>query len=414
VSPSLLEGKKILLGVTGSIAAYKTADWIRALRKEGADVTVVMTKAGARFVSPLTFAALSGNRVYSDMFEESVAEEIPHISLARNFDLIIVAPATAQTICRLAYGLADDLLSTVILASDAKVLVFPAMNSKMYLHSATQENLGKLRKFGYSIIEPGSGSMACGEEGPGRLVDWNAARQAILSSLAPQDLANLAVLVTAGPTQEALDPARFISNRSTGKMGFALAETAKQRGAAVTLVSGPTTLSPPPNVEFIPVTTAAEMHEAVVNRAEKMSVVVKAAAVSDYRPAVAHTQKLKKGEKQLDLTLKPNRDILMELGQHKQQKENFPLLVGFAAETQNHFEEGLRKLREKNLDMIAINDISGKDSGFEADTNSITLVDRDGTKEELPLLSKEEAAHRIWDSVTRLLSGRDLYASRDS
>lgn len=401
---TLLSGKKILLGVSGSIAAYKIADWVRALRKEGGDVTVVMTRAGNRFISPITFAALSGNRVYSDMFEENVAEEIPHISLARNYDLIVVAPATAQTICRLAHGLADDLLSTVILAADAKVLIFPAMNSKMFLHDATQENLAKLKKFGYTIIEPDAGAMACGEEGPGRLVDWQIARQAILSSLTPQDLSGVSVLVTAGPTQEALDPARFISNRSTGKMGYALAATAQQRGAKVTLISGPTFLTPPPNVECVQITTAAEMYEAVISRVGEMSVVVKAAAVSDYRPAVTQSQKVKKGDAELEIALMPNRDILMELGQRKHQEKSFPFLVGFAAESQDHLTEGTRKLREKNLDLIAINDIGSEDSGFAADTNRITLVDRDGTEEELPLLSKEEAAHRIWDSVIRIMT----------
>lgn len=408
--PSALDGKNIILGITGSIAAYKAADWARSLRKEGAEVNAILTGAGTKFVTPLTLAALTGNRVYSDMFAEHGAEEIPHINLARTCDLILVAPATAQTIARLAHGLAEDLLSTVILATEAKVVICPAMNSNMYLHPATQANLNKLKQFGYTIVEPETGSMACGEEGPGRLVDWEIARQAILTTLAPKDLQDCSVLVTAGPTREPLDPVRFISNRSTGKMGYALAETARQRGAKVTLISGPTFLPPPPGMEVIQVTTADEMYEAVVSRYQQMAVMVKAAAVSDYKPAETSPHKIKKGGSDSALSLKPNRDILKELGDQKKRGECPPLLVGFAAESQNHLEEGKRKLREKNLDLIVINDISGKDTGFAVDTNQVTLVDRNGTQEDVPLLSKEESASRIWDSVVRLLTAEDEHS----
>lgn len=407
---SALDGKTILFGVSGSIAAYKAADWTRLLRKEGAHVDVVLTESGAQFISPLTFAALSGNKVYTDMFEKSVAEDIPHITLARNCDLILIAPATAQTIARLANGMADDLLSTITLASDSKVLVCPAMNSKMYLHPATQANINKLKEYGYIIVEPDTGEMACGEEGPGRLVEWEIARQAILTSLAPQDLQDHSILITAGPTCEPLDPVRFISNYSTGKMGYALAATAKQRGASVTLISGPTTLNPPSGAEYIQVTTADEMYEEVISRYQKMSVVVKAAAVSDYKPATSENHKIKKGDSDLNLPLKPNRDILKELGEQKKKQGVSPLLVGFAAESQNHLEEGKRKLKEKNLDLIAVNDISGKDTGFASETNQVTLLNQDGTEENLPLLSKEETANRIWDSVIRLITDTNHYS----
>lgn len=407
---SSLDGKKIVLGVSGSIAAYKAADWTRLLRKEGALINVVMTEAGRQFVSPLTFAALSGGKVYSDMFDETVAEKIPHINLARNCDLMLIAPATAQTVAKLAHGSADDLLSTVILATDAKVIVCPAMNSKMFLHPATQANINKLKEYGYIIVEPDTGAMACGEEGPGRLAEWEVVRQSILATLAPQDLQDRSILITAGPTRESLDPVRFLSNRSTGKMGYALAATAKQRGASVILISGPTNLQPPVGVEFIQVTTGDEMYEAVIGRYRQMDIVVKAAAVSDYRPATTESHKIKKGDADLSLPLKPNRDILKELGERKKKEGASPLLVGFAAESRNHLEEGKRKLAEKNLDLIAINDITGKDAGFAADTNRVILLDPDGTEEDLPLLAKEEIANRIWDSVLRIMSGKSHHS----
>lgn len=402
---SSLVNKKIVLGISGSIAAYKSVDWIRLLREEGAEVTTVMTAAGTRFVTPLTLAALSGQKVYYDMFDNSTAFDIPHINLARNCDLILLAPATAQTIARLAHGLADDLLSTIILAtSSAKVIICPAMNSKMYLHGATQSNIGKLKQYGYIIVEPDTGSMACGEEGPGRLASWQTVRQAVLKEVTSQDLQETPILITAGPTHEPLDPVRFIGNRSTGKMGYALAATAGQRGGKVTLISGPSDLKPPAGVNFIQVTTADEMHKAVLNCAKQMSVIVKAAAVSDYRPTTTACHKIKKGNTNLNLSLTANRDILKELGKRQETTQNPPLLIGFAAESQNHLANGRRKLAEKNLDLIIINDISNKERGFAADSNQITIIDKNGGKEELPLLSKEETAHRIWDKVSGMIS----------
>jgi phosphopantothenoylcysteine decarboxylase/phosphopantothenate--cysteine ligase len=402
---SLLTDKKILLGMTGSIAAYKVADWVRALRREGCQVTVVMTEAACRFITPLTMAALSGNPVHTGMFSAEAPETIPHISLAKEHDLLLLAPASAQTIARLAHGLADNLLATIALASSGPILVCPAMNSVMFQHPATQANLAAIRSYGYQVIEPDCGKMACGDEGPGRLTEWENVRQAIFTAFAPQDLANEQVLITAGPTRESFDPVRFLSNPSTGKMGYALAATARQRGATVTLISGPTTLAAPPGVRRIQVNTAAEMQAQVMDCLDTATIVVKAAAVSDYRPAEPQPHKVKKGEAALSLPLVANPDILKELGKRKRDSAKFPLLIGFAAESRDHLREGARKLKEKNLDLIVVNDIGGtEETGFGADTNRVTLLDRNGTQEDVPLLSKEETAHRIWDAVSRLMA----------
>ncbi|MHB8989661.1 MAG: bifunctional phosphopantothenoylcysteine decarboxylase/phosphopantothenate--cysteine ligase CoaBC [Desulfobulbia bacterium] len=403
---SLLTDKKILLGITGSIAAYKVADWVRALRREGCRVTVVMTDAACRFISPLTMAALSGNPVHTSMFAAEAPEKIPHISLAREHDLLVIAPASAQTIARLAHGLADNLLSTITLASSGPVLVCPAMNSAMFQHPATQANLAAINSYGYVVIEPDCGKMACNEEGPGRLTEWENVRQAILTAFAPQDLAGEQVLITAGPTREPFDPVRFLSNPSTGKMGYALAAAAKQRGATVTLISGPASLGAPPGVRCIQVTSALEMRTHVLACLDAATIVVKAAAVSDFRPAETADHKIKKGQSELSLQLVANPDILKELGERKESATKFPLLVGFAAESRDHLKEGARKLKEKNLDLIVINDIGGTETGFGVGTNRVTLLDRNGAQEEVPLLSKEEVAHRIWDAVARLTDNR--------
>jgi len=399
---SLLAGKKILLGITGSIAAYKTVDWVRSLVKEEARVKVAMTEAATRFVTGLTFAALSGNRVYESMFDPLDQELIPHINLAREAELILVAPATAQTIGRLAHGLAEDLLSAIVLASQAKIMVCPAMNSQMYNHPATKQNLATLKKYGYTVIEPDSGLMACGEEGPGRLPEWPTVHKRILESFTPQDLQGRSILITAGPTHEPLDPVRFLGNRSSGKMGYALAATASRRGADVTLISGPVNLVPPPGVKTIQVTTAGEMHHEVLNCFNETDIVIKAAAVADFRPETEADQKIKKNDSVTSLNLTPNPDILFELGQLRKTRKKTLVLVGFAAESDNHLEEGRRKLKEKNLDLLAVNDIMAADSGFDVDTNRITLLARNGSEEELPLLSKEETAMRIWDQVVKL------------
>ncbi|MDZ7640889.1 MAG: bifunctional phosphopantothenoylcysteine decarboxylase/phosphopantothenate--cysteine ligase CoaBC [Desulfurivibrio sp.] len=393
---------KILLGLSGGIAAYKTADWVRNLRREGAQVRVMMSGAAGRFITPLTMAALSGQPVYEDIFAATEAEQIPHIKLGREADLILLAPATANLIARLAHGLADDLPSAVVLAAKTPVMVCPAMNSAMYAHPATGENLDRLRRYGYTVLAPEHGDLACGEEGPGRLAPWETVRQEMLSALTPHDLAGRKILVTAGPTWEPLDPVRLLTNRASGKMGFALAAAARQRGATVTLVSGPGGITPPAGVETIPVVTAQQMHDEVLSRAPAMDVVLKAAAVSDYRPVAYAPHKIKKDTVDAALPLASNPDILRELGELKRQAPCFPLLVGFAAESEHHLEEGRRKLVTKNLDLVAINDISAEDAGFAVDHNRVTMVDRNDAVEELPLLSKEAVAHRILDAVLRI------------
>lgn len=361
-----------------------------------------MTESGTKFVAPLTFAALSGNKVYEGMFDPNDAEQIPHINLATEADLIIVAPATAQTIARLAHGMADDLLSALVLANQSPVIICPAMNSNMYLHPATQNNLARVRKYGYRVVDPDSGSMACNTEGPGRLVDWSTAKEVIYAALSQQDLAGRKVLITAGPTREPLDPVRYLGNRSTGRMGFALAATARRRGAEVTLVTGPVTLPDPPDIDVIRVNTATEMAEVVLENSQAMDVIVKAAAVSDFRPTTYSANKLKKAGAEAILPLTTNQDILKTLGENKQEGTN-PLLIGFAAESHDFIEEGWRKLREKNLDLLALNDITSDDAGFGVETNRITLLDRDGTEEKCPLLSKEETANLIWNRVVGIL-----------
>lgn len=395
-----LTGKRIIIGVTGSIAAFKVAGWVSNLSKEEARVAVIMTDSACRFVTPLTFAALSGERVYTDLFARQDAEAIPHIQLAREADLLVIAPATAHTIARLAYGLADDLLTCAVLATRAPVLVCPAMNAQMYNHPAVQENVEKLKKFGYQILDPESGRMACKENGAGRLPEWEMAREVMLRSLTIPDLAGEKILITAGPTRESLDPARFLSNRSSGKMGYSLARTARRRGAEVTLITGPTALACPPDVNCVRVETAGEMHEAVLARCQQATVIVKAAAVSDFRPTVQFAGKVKKEQAELHLPLEQTQDILKELGQLKE-KAGF-LLVGFAAESEDHVAAGEKKLKYKNLDLIAINDITSGHTGFEADTNQVTLLDNNGLSP-LPLTTKEQTADLIWDHVVTML-----------
>lgn len=398
-----LQGKRILLGVTGSIAAYKAADWVRSFVKEEAIVTVIMTRAAERFVSSLTFSALSGNPVYHDMFDDEPDRVMAHINLSREADVILVAPATAQTIARLGCGMADTLLTTVILAARIPVVVCPAMNSSMLAHPATQENINRLQQFGYHLVQSGCGSLACGETGDGRLPEWDVAREVLLAIFEPDDLKGRKVLITAGPTREPLDPARFLSNRSSGKMGFALARTARRRGAEVTLITGPVALPDPPDIEVVRVTTADEMGKMVMQRAGTAQVIVKSAAVADFKPAAYQEHKIKKTKQGLQLDLVKNTDILAELGKNRSQGQ---VLVGFAAESRDHAGEGLRKLREKNLDLIVVNDILGAQTGFDVETNQGTLIDRRGSTV-LPLLTKEATANRIWDKVVSLLHEKD-------
>jgi len=394
-----MQGRNILFGVTGSIAAFKAAGWVHALFKEEAQVSVVMTRSATRFVSSLTFDALSGRQVYTDMFAEGDGEAMAHITLPRTTDVVLVAPSTAQTIARLAHGMADDLLSTAVLACTAPVVICPAMNSNMLAHPATQRTVHILKELGYFVVEPTSGLLACGDEGAGRLPEWDEVREILLGLFAGDELAGQKVLITAGPTREPLDPARYLSNRSSGKMGYALARTARRRGAHVTLISGPVQLDPPPGVDIVQVLTGREMEEAVREHAGIASVIVKAAAVADFRPKNVSEQKIKKAGADPYLELTGNPDILADLG--RKRKDN-QILVGFAAESNNHEAEGLRKLKDKNVDLMVANDILGEKTGFDVDTNQVTLISQDGA-ERLELMSKEETANRIWDRVVSLL-----------
>lgn len=389
-------GKRIVIGVTGSIAAFKVAGWVSTLAKDEALVDVVLTEAAAKFVTALTFASLSGRQVYQDMFSAEEEGAISHISLSRDADCILIAPATAHTIARLAHGLADDLLSTTVLAARIPVIVCPAMNVQMYEHPATVRNLEVLRDLGYLVIEPDSGTMACGEEGSGRLPEWEQVADQVLREITTRDLEGQKVLVTAGPTREPYDPVRFISNRSSGKMGYALARTAFRRGAEVTLVSGPTSLQPPAGVDIVQVTTAGEMHQAVMERFQDKSIIVKAAAVSDFRCASQFDQKVKKEHSSLVMELEQTTDILKELGSCRDPDRQ--LLIGFAAESFNIEAEGRKKLLNKGLDLIAVNDISSSSTGFEVDNNQVTLIDSSGV-EKLLHTSKLKTADLIWDHV---------------
>ncbi|MDR3629593.1 MAG: bifunctional phosphopantothenoylcysteine decarboxylase/phosphopantothenate--cysteine ligase CoaBC [Desulfocapsaceae bacterium] len=391
-------GKKIVLGVTGSIAAFKVAGWVSALAKDEARVRVIMTQAATRFVTPLTFAALSGEKVVSDMFADDEGPEISHIELGKDADIILIAPATAHTIARMAHGLADDLLSATVLAARARIIVCPAMNGQMYAHPATQANTARLRELNYQVIEPACGMMACKDEGQGRLPEWEQVREILLRHLSAGDLQGQRILITAGPTREPLDPARFISNRSSGKMGYAMARAAYRRGAEVTLISGPTALPCPEGVRRVSIQTAEEMRTAVLAHFSEATIVLKSAAVADFRPETRYADKVKKDQAELSLGLIANPDILQELGR----KKTGQLLVGFAAESGHLLQEGKKKLQKKNLDLIAVNNINQENTGFEVDTNQITLIDRQNVIE-LPLASKERTADLILDHVITLL-----------
>lgn len=396
---------KILLGVTGCIGAYKAAEILRGLQKRGAEVRVIMTRNATEFVRPLTFEALSGRPVIVEMFDRPDYAAIEHISASREADLFLVAPATANILARFAHGIADDFLTTVYLSNTNPVLIAPAMNVEMWNHPATQANLRTLRDRGVLFVEPGVGYQACGEVGVGRLAEPEEIVEqamAILSGAAPAsrpgDFAGRQVLITAGPTVEDLDPVRFITNRSSGKMGYALAEAARDRGARVTLVSGPTKLSPPANVETLQVRSTREMYEAVMSRVADASVFIGCAAVADFRPVARAEQKIKKdGRKTITLELEETEDIIAAVGADP--NRNGRLVVGFAAESQTLLEYAERKLREKGMDLIVANDILRTDAGFDTDANAATILGRDGRRIPLPLQSKREMADRILDEI---------------
>ena len=394
----MLKGKKIVLGVTGGIAAYKAAELVRELVRSGAEVFVVMTRSAQEFITPLTLQTLSGNKVATDLFSLLEESEIGHISLADRADILVIAPATANIIGKIAGGIADDMLSTVVMATQAPVLLAPAMNVHMWENSVTQENIQKLRARGYHFIDPEAGELACGYEGKGRLAEIPAIVEEVQTLLSPKDYSGETLLVTAGPTEEPIDPVRFLSNRSSGKMGFAVSRAARRRGAQVTLVSGPTALTPPPHLRFIPVRTAAQMREAVLENLQAASIVVMAAAVSDFRPQGTREEKIKKSKANLNLPLELNPDILYEAGQ----KKGTRLLIGFAAETHDLLQNAQQKLAEKNLDLIVANDVSLPGAGFAVDTNIVKLIDRRGNIEELPLMGKEEVADLVLDRVVKL------------
>src|SRR5262245_1678512 len=393
--PTLHE-KTVVLGLSGGIACYKSAELVRGLVKEGAKVRVVLTRAAQQFIPPLTFQTLSGNPVSTDTFDLTQESEIGHIRLADSAQVLAIAPATANVIAKLAHGIADDLLSTVALATCAPIVVAPAMNVNMFRSRAVQANLARLRELGMRIVEPDEGFLACGYEGPGRLASEPALLEGLKVALTPQTLEGERVLVTAGPTREAIDPVRFVSNRSSGKMGAAVAASAWRRGASVVLVTGPTNLDAPPGVERISVTTAAEMREAVLGREPWATVVVMTAAVADYRVANPARQKIKKASGALSLTLEQTSDILSEVGARRRPDR---LLVGFAAETEHGIEHARRKLREKRLDLIVLNDVSQADAGFDVDTNRVWLIGAEGEAEGWPLLDKEEVAARLMERV---------------
>jgi len=397
-----MRDKKIIVGVTGGIAAYKAAELVRILVKAGAETRVAMTSNATRFISPLTLETLSGNKVISEMFNPET-HPVAHITWGQESDLIIIAPATANFIAKMAYGLADDFLSTMVLASTAKTLVCPAMNSQMLRNPVTQENIKRIVERGYVVMEAGEGELACHAEGPGRLPDPEEIAEQAAMMLAEHDLSSLKLLVTAGPTIEAMDPVRFISNRSTGRMGYALARAAAMRGASVTLVSGPTSLPPPRGIKFREVKSAEEMKAAVFDCIGDIDVIIKAAAVSDYRPREISAQKIKKGAASLSIDLVKNPDILLELGKAK--ADSSYILVGFAAETEDILTNAMEKLRAKNLDIIVVNDVTREDSGFRSDTNLVKIIYRDGSREELPLMSKDEVAGRILDRIKALREG---------
>lgn len=395
-----LNGKRILLGVTGSIAAYKAVELLRLLTKAGAEVQVVMTEAATKFVAPLTFETLSRQEVLRDMWSLAYSHRIGHIEATQRADLFVVAPATARTIARLALGLADDFLSCIYLASRCPVVVAPAMDCDMLEHQVVQENLGRLRDRGVHIVEADTGPLASGMVGRGRLANVAAILDRIELILSPrQDFAGQVVLVTAGPTREPLDPVRFLSNRSSGKMGYAIADAAAARGAHVILVSGPTALAAPPGVDLIHVETADEMYRAVLAKLESAAVVIKAAAVADYRPTRRADRKLKKDHAVSEIALEPTPDILAELGKRKGKR----ILVGFAAETDDLLANAGTKLQRKNLDLVVANNVREAGAGFDVDTNVVTILDAAGGVEELPLLPKRQVADRILDRVKALL-----------
>ncbi|HMF89023.1 MAG TPA: bifunctional phosphopantothenoylcysteine decarboxylase/phosphopantothenate--cysteine ligase CoaBC [Candidatus Angelobacter sp.] len=403
---------KVALGVTGGIAAYKAAELVRLLQDRGVRVQVVMTRAAQEFVRPLTFAALSGEKVITELFgagaeEPNIDSAVEHIAVAQAIDALVVAPATADVIAKFAHGEANDFLTTLFLATTAPVVVAPAMNVNMWENAATQANLETLRARGVRVVEPDSGYLACGMVGPGRLAANETILAAVLEALgANQDLAGETVLVTAGPTREPIDPVRYIGNRSSGKMGYAVAEAALRRGAKVILISGPTALKPPSAAEFLPVKTAREMHDAVMAALERSTIVIKTAAVADFSVRHAEKQKIKR-KGPITLDLEPTPDILAEIGAKKGSR----IVVGFAAETNDALANARKKLESKSLDAIVLNDVSRPGIGFDSERNAVTILTRSGPQD-VPEMSKWEVAHRVLDAVVKIKAERAAASAR--
>lgn len=400
----MMTGKVIVLGVTGGIAAYKAAELVRLFVKAGADVHVLMTDSARQFVTPLTFQTLSRNPVHTGLFNLIEEQEIGHISLADRADLVVIAPATANTIGKIANGIADDILTTTVMATRAPVLIAPAMNANMYRNSLYRLNEERLRTHGYQFVDPAIGMLACGWEGEGKLQDPSIIFEEALAALAPKDLLGERILVTAGPTREELDPVRYLSNYSSGKMGYAIARAARRRGAEVVLVTGPVSLEPPYGVRTVKIETALQMRDAALREFADCSIVIKAAAVADYRPEKRAASKMKKGEDSLLLSLVRNPDILAEMGKSKGDR----IIVGFAAETAELLKNAEQKLREKNLDLIVANDVTREGAGFSVDTNIVKIVSREGGIEDYPLMDKAVLADLILDRIVQERDQRRL------
>ena len=392
----MLAGKTVLLCVSGSIAAYKIAYLASALKKLKADVHVLMTRNATNFINPITFETLTGNKCLVDTFDRNFEFSVEHVSLAKAADVVLVAPASANVIAKLAHGLADDMLTTTVLACTCKKIISPAMNTRMFENPITQDNLKICEHYGMEVISPASGYLACGDTGAGKMPEPEVLLQYILKEIQyEKDLKGKKILVTAGPTREAIDPVRYITNHSTGKMGYAIAKTAALRGAEVTLVSGPAEVEPPMFVNFVPVVTAKDMFEAVTSRSDEMDAVIKAAAVADYRPKFVNTEKTKKKDGDMAIELERTDDILKWLGEHKKDSQ---FLCGFSMETEHMLENSRAKLKKKNLDMIVANNLKVAGAGFGTDTNVVTMI-RENREIELPIMSKEEVAGAILDEI---------------
>ena len=396
----MLKGKTVLLGITGSIAAYKIAYLASALHKLHADVHVLMTENATNFINPITFETLTGNKCLVDTFDRNFQFQVEHVSIAKKADVVMIAPASANVIGKLANGLADDMLTTTVMACRCQKILSPAMNTAMYENPVVQDNIRKLKNYGYEVITPASGYLACGDTGAGKMPEPETLLEYILKEAAFQkDLAGKKLLVTAGPTQEAIDPVRCLTNHSSGKMGYAIAKMAMLRGAEVTLVSGPTAIEPPLFVKVVPVTSARDMFEAVTGLSDEQDIIIKAAAVADYRPKQVSEDKVKKKDDQASIELERTDDILKYLGQHKKQGQ---FLCGFSMETKDMIGNSRAKLEKKNLDMVAANNLKVEGAGFQGDTNVLTLITQD-EEVSLPLMSKEDAALKILDKIISLM-----------